>query len=1201
MSEKEKKSFKKKSKKILSFPSFRRAKKLNQIKEDVCLDFKDESTSDLSDKLTNDHGSSNSIPSLGLDATVSLDSPRKENATFVEKDDLGDAQGASTPNSERRSFSNLRSAYLDNPDFVRNAVSPGARRLGLGGSNNLSTDSGIDCSILLSEKGSPERFQEFTRREAERIRVEHLQSLNNSLPPQDRPENIENAIAEAGNQDVVSIGIGEASNTLEEQIEQTKEHINLLSELRTVLEQKLEACNSVGSADLDTLDNREKLPIDEVTNSDSRSDINIETMNSHNLADLSSNSRINEDHVVDSNAQNVRDDSSTESYNLLLHTNKTDERKSEEARMRLENASAFADSLVIDSSHLIVSPTPVVSVAATASHRILPATPSPVRLYVNEKSAFAKCKSLRRSVSDVGKGLLGKLRQKKKNVDDTKLEKNMNKVDGTSASEDSVGNIETDSDNHRDRLSDCSTFSAHLETSLLCDNSESGSNYDIPSMSWEISDLNASIESSYEIDSINIEPNISHRQQTDMNYFDNSLKSNLDHSQGSISAIQELTTSICEMTSKLKLSPSQRSSANSIDCMCNCKNRADSPHCCGRSKPPSPFSMDNVSFNDAHIENIAETVDVNQDAGAGELEYDGNALTINNDMETVSADRNKIENIKLEHVESYIKSLNADHGNEIEVVPTETDLLLGINSITPLAANTEMELPVCQSKGFNREFQNGLSINTEVCDNIKIPCAEIENSWFNCDTEGDSDDSSCSSCSGCSDEDCSGRAREKRNLKVGTDSSSGDTSPTDFNTGSTCSDKSSDSESESSSLEGTPEKLKWQNASFDTNILDGSPYSVSYTELNVDGLEPIYLNKKTKFERCYNLPVCSPQSNFPSPEVNFLPARTSITPASSPMTNLNDQFNGSLVPASESFSQGQNVGGCRRKDAYVGLSPEHFESQSLLSLSKTSSIDNRAETSFSRNSKNRRSESSLSVSYMNNTKAKRHMRSEADLNMSGLNLMNSKGNQNFETDLHVNVSGMNISREIRQPDLIEDVQNSPVAPLDLSIQRDPSRTSESLKKKSVFWMDKHVGQVFSPAKIVLHKNRDISETDLCRNILDSYISDADESSLEPEFESSFANSFNSSMNGSMSFNTSLNMSNTFNSSLNTSSIMEPGSNDEDSVLQYGTYVAPRRPKKETNVDDFSTTVVSSCYTAEAKTRKLQGGTCSLIFMFGTRL
>ena len=1127
MSEKEKKSSKKKSKKLLSFPSFRRPKKLNQIKEEVCLDIKDETTTDLSDKLATNHGSSNSIPSLGLDATLSLDSPRKDNSTPAAKDTLCDAQGASTPNSERRSFSNLRSAYHDNPDFVRNAVSPGARRLGLGGSYNLSTDSGIDCSILLSEKGSPERFQEFTRREAERIQLEHLQSLNNSVA-QGQPENV---ISEPGHQALAAVEVGEASaNTLEEKIEQTKEHITLLSELRTVLEQKLEACNSVGSEGLDTSDDRETLSID-VTDSDNRPNLHEETMNNLSLTNSRSNiERPANGHLVDSYSQNEHN-TSMENYNLLLHTNKTDERKSEEARIRLENASPVADSLVIDSPHLIVSPSPVMSLAATANHRILPATPSPTRLYVNEKSAFAKCKSLRRSVSDVGKGLLGKLRQKKKNGDEAKQENSFNQVHGAFTG-DSVENIETEQNNQKERLSDCSTFSAHLETSLLCDNSPvNGSNYDIPSMSWEISNLNASIESSYEMDSINMEPNISDTRQTD---FDNTLGSNLDHSQGSINAIQELTTSICEMTSKLKLSPSQRSSANSIDCMCNCKNRADSPHCCIRSKPPSPLNIDTVNFND----NIAETVDVNKD--------------------------------------EEVESLNADDENEI--IPTETDFLLGNNSAASLASHSknDMEVKTLKSKQLNG---NEESINSEVCDRIKAFPVDMDSSWFDGDTEGESDDSSCSSCSGCSDEECSGRVREKRKLKFGTDSSSGDTSPTDFNTGS--SGKSSDSESDSSSVEGTPEKLKWQDASFNRDILNQSPYSVSYAELNVDGLEPVYINKKTKFERCYNLPACSPQSNFPSPEVTFLPSHLNKTPASSPMLSFDDELNGSLVPTSQGHvhSPGQSTDGCRRKDTYHDLSPEHFESQSVLNLQKVSPVDKRAETSFSRNSRNRRSESSLNVSYMTARRASRN-RSESDLNMSGLNLMNYKGNHKSYSDFNV---------KSKQPDLVKDIQDSPVAPLDLSIRKESNKTSESVKKKSAFWMDKHVGQVFSPAKIVLHKNRDVSETDLCRNILDSYISDADESGFDPDFENSFSNSFNNSMNGSVSFNSSLNMSNTFNSSLNTSSMMEAGSSDEDSILHYGTYVAPRQPKKETNVDDFSTTLVASCYTAEAKTRRLQGG------------
>ena len=1148
MSEKEKKITKKKSKKLLSFPSFRRPKKLNQIKEEVCLDLKDETSTDHGDNQTRKHGSSNSIPSLGLDATLSLDSPRKDNST-PDDNERCEAQGSSTPYSERRSFSNLRSAYLDNPDFARNAVSPGVRRLGLGGPYNLSTDSGIDCSILLSEKGSPERFQEFTRREAERIHleqlqsVEQLQSLNNSLPQ----EQSENAILEV-DQDSAAVGDAEASaNTLEEKIEQTKEHITLLSELRTVLEQKLEACNRE-SVDLETSGNKETLLVD-LPDTDNMPNSQEETMNNHSPTNGgSSTERSSDSHLVDPYSQSGHNTS--ENYNLLLHTNKTDERKSEEARMRLENLSPVVDSLVIDSPHLIVSPSPVMSLATTANHRILPSTPSPTRLYVNEKSAFAKCKSLKRSVSDVGKGLLGKLRQKKKHSDETKHDNSLSQGNGALASEDLIENFETEQDNERDRLSDCSTFSAHLETSLLCDNSPVNSqNYDIASMSWEMSNLNASIESSYETDSVHMEPNISDTRQCDLNNFDSTLRGNIDHSQGSISAIQELTTSICEMTSKLKLSPSQRSSANSIDCMCNCKNRDESPHCCIRSKPPSPFNLDTVNFNDSSN----ETNDVNKDKSAGEI--DRHCLNI------IPGHRSTLkQNDNYEDLE-----------NENEIVPTEADSLLG----NKFSKNGQEA--IIKSKPLNRSEGLGTS---KINERTKALPVEMETAWFNDDTEGDSDDSSCSYCSGCSDEECSGGVREKRKLKFGTDSSSGDTSPTDFNTGSSV--KSSDSESDSSGLEGTPEKLKWQDASFNTDITNQSPYSVSYMELNVDGLEPVYLNTKARFERCYNLPTCSPQSNYPSPEVSVLPSHLSRTPASSPMLNFDDEVDGSPLPTSQNLecSPTQNIGGCRRKDTYQNLSPEHFESQSLLSLPRASTLDRkRTEASFSRNSRNRRSESSLNVSYMTARRTTKN-RSESDLNMSGLNLMNSRGNRESYSDFNV---------KSKPPVLVKDKPESPIGPLDLSIRKEPKNPSESLKKKSAFWMDKHVGQVFSPAKIVLHKNRDVSETDLCRNILDSYISDADESGFDPDFENSFTNSTDNSMNRSMTFNSSLNMSCPINSSLNASSIVEQGSSDEDSMLQYGTYVAPRQPKKETNVDDFSTTLVSSCYTAEAKTRKLQGG------------
>jgi len=69
--------------------------------------------------------------------------------------------------------------------------------------------------------------------------------------------------------------------------------------------------------------------------------------------------------------------------------------------------------------------------------------------------------------------------------------------------------------------------------------------------------------------------------------------------------------------------------------------------------------------------------------------------------------------------------------------------------------------------------------------------------------------------------------------------------------------------------------------------------------------------------------------------------------------------------------------------------------------------------------------------------------------------------------------------------------------LDQSMSRSLSRESRSCSKvKGQQWMDSHVGQVFSPAKRALHKNRGVSESDLCKEILNLYVSDADESGFE---------------------------------------------------------------------------------------------------------
>ena len=1154
MSAKEGKAVKKKSRKLLSLPSFRKSKKLNQIKEDVCL----EANADISDIVKNKHGSSGSLPSIGLEATVSLDSPKKEDSVQNERlDVLDQCNDTSTPNSERRSFSNLRSAYLENPDLVI-PVSPRVRRLDLGGLNNLSTDSGIDCSVLLSEKGSPERFQEFTRREAERLRLEHLRTLSDSLPSQatDIAENLQNGLLnvtdngekEEGFGNTEAIGASDTSS-LQDKIEQTKEHISLLSELRTVLEQKLEACND-NSVDVDSV---HRADVDELIPTENGLDI-IETLNTSALG-------VKRNTSVSSGADNTGSSPNVngmDNYNLYLHTNKTDERKSEEARLRRENDTSFTNGLLVDSPHLIVSPTPVVSTAATASHRILPSTPSPVRLYVNEKSAFAKCKSLRRSVSDVGKGLLEKLRQKKKSEFHSKY------VNNRTDRHTSESLKRKDKNNHQDKEIDpCSnynslptTFSAHLETSLLCGETDSS----LADISTSVVEdmTNSSIEDAYEIELSefkDMEPNLSHRQSVvDVSdCYKESFGNSISHSQGSINAIQELTTSICEMTSKLTFS----SSADSIACICDCKNRSSSPPCCDKSKTPSPVNVESLeNMTKARDDGVIDLQKIDacdklvrvslSDNPFGKDSVEGeNHLNIEmkeNYIEPVNVinDAHASEHLKLpvtellgNHTKPQKDTETSENNGETECdnVFEETDTLLQKPFSDTNKSSTQMSVSqfnkskIVQSSIYNyREVDK--TVSSDNCNLHKTYGESIKDSWF-CDTEDDSsdNDSSESSCSGCSDKYCTRKVVDRINVNTVTDSSSEDTSPADFNS----SDKSSESDSESSSLECTPEKVQWQDANLYKDDLIESPYSVSFKELDMDGFEPPYINESiSNYERHLHFPMNSPQSNFPSPEVRHSPAYiNNKTPASSPIS----PFYTRPLPSNNRLDI---FGGCRRKDSYMDFSAEQHIPQAY-----------NTSRAFECSGDNGSSEAMLSE-----------------------------------------------VKQEKQPDLINSVINSPAtSPLDLSFKK------EQKSSKTALWMDRHVGQVFSPARRVLHKNQDLSETDLCRTILDLYVSDAEESGFEPEFESSFNSSLNcsNSFSSSLNYSNSLNNSSSFNSSLNSSSYLEPEASDDDSKLQYGTYVAPRRPKKETNVDDFSTTVVSSCYSAEAKTRKLQGGKLKFLY------
>ena len=76
------------------------------------------------------------------------------------------------PHSLFRNLSTPTVRRADTRTHPAAASTPTVRRIELGGLISASTDSGIDCSVLISEKNSPEQFVAFTRREAERLRQE---------------------------------------------------------------------------------------------------------------------------------------------------------------------------------------------------------------------------------------------------------------------------------------------------------------------------------------------------------------------------------------------------------------------------------------------------------------------------------------------------------------------------------------------------------------------------------------------------------------------------------------------------------------------------------------------------------------------------------------------------------------------------------------------------------------------------------------------------------------------------------------------------------------------------------------------------------------------------------------------------------------------------------------------------------------------
>ena len=1188
MTSKEKKGFKRISKKFLS--SFRREKKLHDISE---------ANEDHSDKLNLTVGAK--------DNKVEVTELRQESlpSTDFERDSKRYATLTFSPRKSsknhfkrilnRASFSNVRSIAKEHPDLLRNISLPRAGQHDLGGSRTASTDSGIDCSILVSETGSPEKFVAFTRREAERLRQEFLnETALETVTEVDSKSSLEDEGDETEttrvHNNVVNVAENEANESLEEQINQTKEHIEVLTELKTVLSGKLKEFDKVTS-ESPLLDEENYVVMTPPPGSAQRAGLN------HAV-------------YVQKSADKIINSPKVNKYSLDVYLNKTDETKARETRIRQGKKHLNIDHAT---EPKIVNPIPVVS-ANIVCHKALPATPTPASLFYNENSAFAKHKSVKRSVSDVGKGLFGKLINKKKDQSASFVSKD--------------DYVATD---HRKKHNKLKTKSLKKNKSFSFDGEHNISlDYlNSPEVNFKSIDAHTSILE--DIDSFGpVVKNVGKETRKKSPVLKEILQvvSRNSPVQGSI---LDMTQGICEMTSAL--SASQGNSAESITCICDCKNRNSVEWCEHRKTPPVIDGVRKTNIVSESDTKIMERKDDCKQKGVKE--------------QTTSLNFPDMLNKSIKYVEDDSESLYVNLDKEPRDNRCRIERAVNLNS--------------------SRIMENLMDSDSDVSE-----CCDLCSQGCDCshsDTE-------------CSDPNCPDHITEFRQRKKhGNISSSCDSlsendecllnkslSHTYPNWVQSSDDQSTDSSSRSAHKkeistshrppedESSPEPIRITKFDSSPNSISSfnmeSSFSVSFHEVDfghgevmyklddinksitsVDPVESPYM-RKIHHDKRYQY-SCTPSSPSISHNVstNFNNCSQEVREKCDRKKKKKQTVPGSdpvnfLPPLNLSFSQKCGMSG-QADDAYVALtkheSPLNLSSFDLkYSRSQRTDVNrgygyvDKIKGKASRNgygsnlkfAKGQTMRDSLLSRSLNESHilqqnglsgtnvSKKPLRYNQSLHDSmmlfsderycpvgssspfryqGRNRLGPTRDQmsrSFSEAVDLNQTGLNESCLLDSS--MYDVCNSPLdlsvskpryhkdlspKPLDLSVSRVTSPVNRMHKQAK--WVNRHVGQIYSPAKRVLHKNRGLSEKDLCKQILDLYVSDVD----EPDF-------------GDPSM-----LDTTMDSSVMTED--SGGIVAEDSILQYGTYLAPRHVVKETNIDDFTTTV-RTCYTGEAKTRKLPG-------------
>ncbi|KAH3715168.1 hypothetical protein DPMN_057874 [Dreissena polymorpha] len=555
------------------FSSLRRSKKSVRLRHNL-----DGSGPPASFTVEDLDKTQNNNATIDFEATIPLENPNETNRA----DNNEDSEQSSLLPSPVPSYRVINEdvSVLENipPELFGNLSTPVVRRFELGGLMSASADSGIDCSLLQSEKNSPEQFVAFTRREAERIRQkQQILGFNESLL---EPLNEVDSRSSSDTENIVR-----SSSELNDDATDCNGASTNENEGENQKDGYLHAHHKDSNCDYVHLSNNSEKCPNESTSTETNLVYPLPKphtgfKDSGDYVYLLEENLESIHHTDEQSITDSRDQIANDHYEIDLISNKTDETKSAEARLRMHSNSE--KSVSIATNPPIVDPIPI-RLTNLATQRALVPTPCPDSLFENETSAFAKCKSLKRSVSDAGlKGFFGRFRHRSKDNVSLISEADSLSSHNSSSSREKLKkkvkkfSLKKGKDKLRKRhISDIILHSAaHIADFTYGVDSSKETEKSSDAKELIVSD-----------DAVMSNDRACSRQSTVDKVGQQMIKSDLSRSVSPLqsNSIESFTKSMCKMTSAL-----QSSSTESIACICDCKDRDSKAACCEKRKTPTP-------------------------------------------------------------------------------------------------------------------------------------------------------------------------------------------------------------------------------------------------------------------------------------------------------------------------------------------------------------------------------------------------------------------------------------------------------------------------------------------------------------------------------------------------------------------------------------------------------------------------------------